>query len=630
MTQRFFIDGVEVKNPLNYALNEIEVNFDKGDVKAQVSIDSWELGVQDPADSSDAANIALARKDGGLTGGLGVTEGLPFRVDIDKAGVQLNIFDGYLNLWKARYGEGVVTAPATEQGKIDWLKGGACDFSFEYLEYLGLITEANYIMVPYVIQADWRAGFMATISIFFVTDRISKEITSISELTIEANNPLEASAIPRIVLRIAYLAVLLFSLVKLVIDMFNLIVQPIKYHAVMRVVDLLTIGFQYLGLNFSSSIWQNYPYNTIAILPKKHKTFENSNGIFAAVKGLFDPYKIDQKGYPGEGYTMSDLLAFVQTNCNAKIVSDGTTVRIERQDYNLSTAQYQLRPVDGLEYTLNEEDFVSNFILEYATDTNDKNTMQKYLGTIYQVQIVPQSVLNKKMVLTSRVERININFARGIRKTELTFPEKIFNVFFKSIGEVIDLMVQVLNALIKVANAIIKLINKIIKALGKIGIDIDFQIPTIRQLEPTNFSDLIEDRLDMMLMDNDDVNVMKLIMVGNNSNPRNNKLLADNESVISAKYLWDNFHFIKSFVPQPGNPLGNQYYIYPTPKDYFTYEDYVKVMADNKIISADGTEQGRIDSFKWNIDEQVFSGQHRIQRTYTKNLIEIKTEPDGR
>jgi len=631
MLQRFYIDGVEVKNPLNYALNEIELNFDKGESKAQVSINSWDLGVGDSNDPTDGANIALARKNNGLTGGLGVTEGLPFKVDIDKAGTQLNIFDGYLDLWKARYKCGLVTAEAVEQGKMDWLKSGAADVSFEYLASIGLITEANYILVPYVIENPDAAKevFMSTITVFMVSGELLNQILILNSLAIEAANPFEATAIARLVIQIVYTATLLVALVKLIIDTYNLIVQPVKYHATMLVNDLLTIGLNHIGLQFSSSFLQASPLNDLKILPEKYATKKNTDGIFQGVKGLFEKDKTNQIGYPSQGYTLADLLAAIQIQFHAKFVLDGTTLRIEKQNYNFSAARYQLRPVDDSEYFLNEDDFISNFFIEYATDLEDRNTIQEYLGTSYQVQVVPQSVLNKKMVLTKRLERISINFALAKRKTELTFAEKIFDAFFKIADATLTALIEVINFIIKVVNKVIRVLNKIIKALGKIGIDIEFELPEIPTLDTPSFGNLIEDRIGMMKMESDYVNVPKMLLTGNNTNARNNKLLADNETVLSAKYLWDNFHFLKSFVPQPGNELGNQYYVYPMPKDYFCWEDYQKVRADNKIISADGTEQGLIDSLKWNIDEQVATGQYRIQRTYTKNLIEIKTEPSG-
>jgi hypothetical protein len=631
MNQRFYIDGIEVNNPNNYALNEVELNFDKGDERAQVSIDTWELGVGDKSKVNDAEILALQHLQNGLTGGVGVGEGKPFQVYIDKSGTQLLLFDGFLDLWSAKYECGKITAKAIEQGKVDWLKSGVAEFSFEYLESIGAITEADYILVPYIISTipNYREAFMATITIFIVTGQLVSEIQGILELTAEAANPFEASSIARLVLRIIYIATLLVALIKLLFDVYNLIVQPIKYHACMYRNDLLRIGAAHLGLTFSSSFLEVYPYNKVAILPQKFFTKDDNTGILKAVQGLFDKNKAGQKGFPSQGYTFADLLSEIQIEFNAKIICDGVTLRIEKQNYNQSVALYQIPAVERNEYSLNHTDFYSSIFIKYATDLNDRNTIQEYLGTSYQITTLPISVQNQRMLLTKNLQSVTINFALGKRKTELTFPEKLFDVFFKAIGAVVDVLVTVINAIIKVINGIIKILNKIIKTLDNLGININFEIPTVRELEPPEFSNLIEDRINMLKMETDFVSVPKLIMIENNSDARNNKLLPDNESVLSAKYLWDNFHYLKSFVPQSDNTKGNQYYIYPVEKVPFCFSDYQKVRENNMVIDTDGTQVGFIDTLKWNIEEQTADMTFRINKQYTANLREIKIEPNG-
>jgi hypothetical protein len=631
LKQRFYIDGVEVNEPNNYALNEIELNFDKGSDRAQLSIDGWELGVSDARNVNDAEIIARKHLADGLTGGVGVTEGKPLRIELDNGGVPKVLFDGYLDLWTAKYECGKITAKAIEQGKVDWLQSGVAEFSFEFLASINLITEANYVMVPYIISTvpNYREAFMATITIFIVTGELFAQIEDITEKTPEAFNPFEASVIVRLVLRIVYIATLLIALIKLIIDVYNLVIQPIKYHACMYVNDLLSIGASFLGLTYSSSFLQASPLNKLVILPEKFNTKTNTDGIFQAVKGLFTPDKTAQKGYPSFGYTFADLLSAIQLQFYAKIIMDGTTLRIEKQNFNLSVPLYQIPAVERTEFTLNESDFFSNFVIKYQTDINDRNTLQEYLGTLYQVQIGQPYSINRKMVMTKRLQTIYINFALGKRKTELTFPEKIFDVFFKVVGEIIDILVTVLNAIIDVINGIIKLLNKIIKILKNLGIDVGFEIPSIPNLDPPTFGNVIEDRIGMLKMETDFVNVPKMLLIGNNSDARNNKLLPENESVLSAKYLWDNFHYLKSFVGQGDNPIGNQYYEYPLPKVPFTYDDYIKVRNDNRVIDTDGLQVGIIKSLKWNIEEQTAEGNFIIQKKYSVNLQEFKTEPNG-
>jgi hypothetical protein len=635
MIVRTFINNVETNDPINLKALGIELNFDKGSPKAIVSTNDWDIGVGSPADPNDGLQITQAHITSGLTsGGNGVFIALPFRIIVEHLDISYTLFDGYLDTSKALVGYqggfGKITAPAAELGMVDWLNEVADSVSFEYLfEEKKSFDSSYFIPVPYVISKKANPGevVLAFLTVFAVTSQISDQIIDITEKTVEAANPFEASVIARLVIRILYITTLVIALIKLILDVFNQLVQPVKYHMGMYLKDLLTIGAAHFGLTFKSSIFIGGEYDKVACLPQKYNIKEDNTGTFKDIVGWFTPDVNDQNGYYKGTY--GQLLRSLITLINGKIIITDTEIYLEREDFNLSVPFYTLPPREEESYRFNSDELKANTYLEFQTDINDRNTLQEFVGTSVQAIRFPNTLTDPRSNLMRNLEQITFDYALGKRKTELSIVEKIFDVFFKAIGAVIGALVKVLNAIIKVINRIIKIINKIIKTLGNLGIKIDFEIPEIPQIKFNDFSNLIEDRIGMLKMETDFISVPKLIMVDRNSEARNNKLLPQNESILNAKYLYENYHFIKSFAPSAARPNANQWKLYQATKIPFTFSDYQLVRSTNKMETSDERE-ALIDSLKWNPTEQIADVNYRVNELYTLNINEKLIEPTGK
>ena len=131
----------------------------------------------------------------------------------------------------------------------------------------------------------------------------------------------------------------------------------------------------------------------------------------------------------------------------------------------------------------------------------------------------------------------------------------------------------------------------------------------------------------MMKMETDFIAIPKTLLVDNNSNPRNNKLLANNESVLNAEYLFNNYHYFNSFIAQ-NDSKGRQYLIKSFTDIFFTFNDYEKVRDSNKIFEADGTV-GELLTLNYNPIGERASGTYRVQQIYTNNLQQTIIVPDG-
>lgn len=625
--QRHYLDGVEVTTPINYAEIEIELNYDKDGNSQSVSTNKWEWGVGDGRDTGDGYLKIQKHIDDGLTTGNGVFVGIPHKIIIDgQRGTEHAIFDGYCDTGTIEHAHDRITATSTEKGGLDWLNSVADSVSFAHLEQLGYINSSDYIQVPYCMNKKQSAidVIVTIVTIFVVVDKIKEQINVILEMTSEGGNTFEATVIIRLILRILYIIIMIVSLLGLIVSLYNMVVQPVKYHAAMYVYKQLEKGLKYFGLTLSSSILQKAPYNQMALLPEKYQQVENT-GIFAGVQGLLKPSTKETGYYNG---TVGDLLRSMQDVFNAKIIIDKETNTLYFEKFNFAIAKpiYQLPDVFDAryKYTFNIEECYSNIVLSFATDSQDRNTIQEYFGTSVQITTSIRGTVDPQLVLLKNLYEKRFQFALGKRKTELNVMEKIMDAFYKSMGPIIELMIIVINLIIIVINILIQIVNALIKSLSLVGIIINFQIKLVEPIEVSAFKSLVEGRINMLVMESDYVAIPKLIMVPM-GNSRSNTLLPNNEQALSARYLWDNYHYFLSFIGRKDWP-GNQFLKQNIDKIPFTYADYEAVRINNQVNDYNGNSLTLL-SLKYNLSKGSASGTSKMQQVYVNNLTETIYEP---
>ena len=203
----------------------------------------------------------------------------------------------------------------------------------------------------------------------------------------------------------------------------------------------------------------------------------------------------------------------------------------------------------------------------------------------------------------------------------------------KDVDKVIGLAEKIINKKIKPINLLLKKVIKIVSILNKLP---NFNLPTdLIKVKPVKFnwnirnSSLISRRLGMLLLENDFVQKPKLVMLDTTlttTDPFSIKVNKQNEEFLSAEYLWDNFHFINSFV----GDNHNQGKIFTTPPINFCLEDYNKVRTNNIIFDSDGVTKVEVKSLKWNIYEQEAEITYKVPVKWTDNLKERKVINDGR
>lgn len=620
----FKVNNISNENlkPLNWRETGIELNFDRDmdGSQQQVTITDFEF----VREGADAINTHIRN---GITTGNGVFEGLPLEIEVQRLGVTEVPFIGYIDLPKSTtFSKDRCTVKCVESNRIDWLNDRADGFNFRHLFNEGFITKSDYLYMPYVLNTvpNYLTSGVSLVGIYVIKMQIQKDIDHLVELFAGLSNLIDVSAVVKVILNIAALAVEVLALVKLIKDLFNNLIQPVKYHACMSLKKQLDAGASYLGMTFHCPILETNPYQDTYIIPAKF--YNPKNKIYQGLLG-FTARDISQEGFYNG--TFGDLIRECKKLFNAKIqIRNNTEIWLIRNDEIIDSPQFTLPDIYNPYFSLNANEFRSNRVISFQTDAQDKNTIQNYLGTSYQVITEPVRVGVVKNKLTNGLDETRLNFALANRKEGLTFPEELIYGLLNTIDTILGALTTIVNLTINVLNKAIKKINNFVKKLNALGLKITFNIPNIPTLNIPKISNLIENRIGMLTLEFDLFSINKICTIIEGKNDRFNKLHPQNYNYYSARELYNQFHFSESFMPSVARPNGNQYYIYNYEKVPFTFDDYEKVKNNNCIFTANGNH-ALIDKLKWNIFEQHADMRVRVNKLYTNNLIENYYEPNG-
>lgn len=549
----------------------------------------------------------------------GITEGIPFDVVITERG-QTETINMYLDLMDGLKNskDGISIACKMLQS-LDWLDDKVDAFTFESMyNETGVATfqvdgvsyssykqffDAKCVYVPYVISSipNWQDAFLALFGMAYIITELYKVLKQLIQWLTPIPGVGIVIPVAQFILELTFAILLITTLIGLVTQLIACLIQPVKYHGAMLMTDLLKITCAKLGLQEQSSIWDAYPYNQIALLPEKYNPLEGNGPSFNLLgysvggfgtSGYTSPAPGIQHGYfNGVG---GDFLRLMKSFCNGKIIlKDQTNIlQLERADYFPNSPLFQLKNIRQDWHEYNTDELIATTVISFTPDLNDKNCIDKYIGTKLQATHQQIATVNKNMVNLKGLNQIQIAAARGINKTSLTFIEKtvrdlefvwhaIEDVFIIAIDAAIiiaNAAILVLNAVILVWNTILTVLaavtdvlNVIIDAINAIpGIDIDNidvfdgSAGHLNYVSFINFIGLeiisnhdFSDRINALLLENDMVDVPKLLMIDTSRSEfltrRIGYLHPENQNIVNASNLWNKFYFINSFVGDVNN-----------------------------------------------------------------------------
>ena len=573
----FELDGQPAGTPGNLAEITLSANWGtrEGVSEQEISTTSIEFVLED----AKRLNQHVAD---GLTGGVGIFEGLPYKIDIDNT----NIFDGFINLSDdAEFIEcEKVIANVVKSGGSDWLNDVADGFSFGFLREQNYITNSDYVVVPYVLNFRPESFVVGQLSIttFILTKELIQGVRDVSFSTadflevIGKLNPIGEiiSATVKLVALIVYNIAIVVALIKTIKDLVEQFFPPVRRFRGMTIKRMFEVGLNYLGLSFQSTIFNDPLFKKSVFLPSKSK----AGGLFGST---------DLFGHPNQNsavYNFGDFIRSMLSMFNADYKIQNGTFIFERRDYwdNLSTyilpdvETNQSNRLSELQYNTNE--FVKNYFISFQTDVQDQNTLQNFSGTNYQVINEPITITNNQMTSGKGLAQIRPPFARATRKNNFTIYEL---------------------QLLGLAN----LCDQVVNFLGG----------------SSNLGSLISNRIGMMSLSDDTTTVDKFLFLENQQMDVNQ---------ITAQELWEKFHFIESFaeITDANNQVfHNQHILLTAEKIPFCLDDWNQLNNNNKFTTTAG-QKGEIISIEWDFQKGVANIEYKIKQVYTKNLKLVTNE----
>lgn len=582
-------NGLIISEPRNFDELEIKKDFLDRNDDVNINISRLDFAGQE---AKDIINRLL----NGLSGGVGIFEGDKYSIEVGEIGSPVYVFEGFLD-----YAEGVeiggcdeVAVSLKKRQGSDWLNDVADGFSFRYL-FLekGSITSNDFVRVPYVINyiPDTMQLIMLSISLFMMT----KELVSAIKNLADAVGDVTDAAVPvvgvgvglgavavtaydignfilvviKLVAWIAYTVAIVVAIVNLIEQIIEQILPPKRYHLGMSIYDLFRKGAEHLGLGFKSDLLTERK-DWVIVPSKGHRGGEKPTDYVGSWT---------ESGVPNanDGFdTFGDLIRVWSRALNADYRIINGVFHFEREDYWDSVGNFTVPDffTDQKElkdrFTFNVDEMVANYNINWAYDTQDQNTLDNQVGRVFQAIIEPNVVNNQDLVSLKGLEEVAIPCSLGLRKNNLNAVEEAL----KGLAEFVDGLT------------------------GFFG-------------SGTSFASDIENRKGALLTSSHFFTIPKVVAM------KGSKLAKNQRQILGARTLWEELHFINSFVEINGK--HNQYYRYKNVKVPFCMGDFVELLENNNCKTING-EEAMIESLKWRVWEDYARIDYRVKKKYTNNL----------
>lgn len=646
----------QIPVPDNWQALTLELSFENGSPEAVFNATKLVFK------GSNAA-IVNAWLEGGLTGGVGIFEGIPLQIKVCPSGEV--VFDGIIDLTDAetKFACDIVQVRIRDK-RMDMVNQLMDSVSFAYLASLpngapGKITPGNLLQgqgdyLPVAYQRNDIPDYESYLTlilvmwdIYQISEEIVDAIANMASAIAKA-----AAAYPAVgliilfsleaLLWLAYIIVLtiiLFSLMKAAV---NCLIAPVLTKFGMYAKDLMQKACDYFGLQFQSTIFSHPDYSRLVVMPVKPAyevdlTFSQFFDQLGNATGLMeydDLYNL-QHGGDAFGYYEGTCGQFIRSmedvfNAKAKIIlntSGQPVLHFERWDFQYILANYQMPnisdqapfnshgPFNSTGYSqsafkTNADEIAANYGVKFALDDSDLNTYNYYDGnscfcTTRPATVTPGLIKN---VTLQHLKEVNLEFAHVKRKDQETGMEKLFASAYSFVVTLAD--------------------------IATLGI-----FSSTLNITPSSFN-----LVGHMHLSQDTTGVPKMFIAGppqyyspisiSNWNGRNFTGLTidpNNKSIIGARTLFKNFHFSnlpKTVVPPApfnapytaGQPYYNQWLKYESQQIPLCCADY-DLVKNNNIVKTFDSRFARVDSLSWNPFKGIANLDYRIQTPYTQNLI---------
>ena len=515
---------------------------------------------------------------------IGVFEGIPYRVELE-GGIFINYYVDLTDSLKVNQHD--VEVKIKKRKGQDSFYENANGSSFEMMLSKGVVFDT--FKVPYFVIKDNQVEL--AISLFITIYVLTKETIEAAKELVEAIKDVIQACTPNVgvppsvntgaiitavlmaAARLVYFAALLVALLAMASKLFVLFF-PIKYNLLgCKVKELLSKGCGYLGYTFESNLLDAIPQATILPVP----LVRDRKSIFEWVPDEFvQPFS---KGIPSASDTTPTLGSLIDAICimfNGRIKVNNGVVRLERWDWWQTQSVNLLEPALNLQgdrddtYTLNVEDIWKRYYIKYQMDSMDLNTYDKlYDRHDAEFSTEPTTVINQDLVCIKGLNQVDIPFALGRRKEKLNWLEFIGKEMFELVDAV----------------------------TGLFG-------------NGTSYGTQIGERKDCMQVSEMFFSTTKFLYTVNGKQPSNYM------DYISAKGLWDNYHYINQIQL-------NAWKIKSETRIRLTSSEFVTLL-DNNYVEIGG-EICEVLSCEWIDEKSLATITYRIPSNYALGKVTTVT-----
>lgn len=613
----FFLNGVLVPPPRNWKELQIELLFesDKPSASLQAIPLEW-VGT-----NATLVNNYILQ---GVSGGVGIYEGLPLQIKSCSGG--LMIFDGILDLANdaALFECDIVKCPIKEAGRVDYVNDIAESFTFAFLassQVTGAahISTTDYLAVPFTITTH-RTSFeriSMILSLFMIgkelyetvkrtqelINTIIADIAGIATVTSTAYAILKVAAmVLNILLYIVYIVALLAALVTMLIDLIDLVYPIKRYKLGMKVKTMFEKACAYMGLSFYSTILASgSQYENLIWIPRKYTIPSTSNPLSVFSRGYNELGSPKAYGYY-DG-TFKQFILDMQEYFNARVMVKNNIFYFEKLNYWNKTNPYIIPDTNPVGYTFNSpephgtnaSDLPSNYLVIYQVDGEDINTYQRYAGTSYQVQVRPTNVINQKNVLLKNLVEKRFNMALVKRKDYMNEMETQINAVLTGAGNLI--------------NDIIQFVNKLLA----------FVTGNPPASNPPPY--LSNTRIGWMELASPFIGVPKIFVGQYNSTDGKWYVHPNNQTLTAAQTIFETFHRCNLATTDPATGTHGQYLTYKNKKMPLCCSDYM-VLTNNNILMTPKKKYGKFYRILWNLHQETADVDYGLNEKFTTNLTE--------
>ena len=555
------LNGVHYREPIEWRGLQVLASFDNSAVQANISLENVTF----------VNEAAKAIRDYVLdVQGNGIFQALPVTLVISDGVNTIPNLDYYIDFTQEFkiINPVKVSCKLVKRNGLNDLETRISALTFGYLRTqninTGDFTEVKTRVVPF--DQTNQLAQMAMFEFVLVKEAaelirsIQKDINTITSLVATGGLTSPAAglkeAIADLLIQLIYLGIIIIQLYKLTKKFITLFFGVPSKQKGMTYHRMLQRTFQHLGYGFNTSIPE---LSTYVYLPSN----PDENGI---TKGI--PQSHDY------GYRCSEFVNLVLRMFCARMVIVNGNVELHPINSNFFRKRAVWTLPDVLDETVqfNTDEFRSSRLISFQTDISDEYTVKNFTGTNFEIVTTPIKKGDIRLQLNKGFEEVNFPVALGNVKNNLTDVE---------------------SALIDIVQAIDKLLQK----MGS------------RML----LANTLPVRTGTLVVSGTTWSVPKIIALGKNGQP-----MANQRAGVSARYLWDKYWNVTSFLPS--NPYG-QKQLFKDKKIPFGLSDFLKLINNSYFAT------GKVEAIKWAFDADTALIDYWEGRVYTNNLQEQKIEP---